>query len=198
MRVAERAQTVVVLLTGGVPESQADGLVVDHDTRRVVVEDGRDVLAREGVGGVGDEQTCLADSTVTGDNALQRLSSWRGHVCCGVRVGGLEVSLGREEGYYAVRSQGGDDEVGGDVQSDPVPAGMGWYKYSRLFSPLSVFVSLTLVSLDNQLFLQQSLRQPDRGTCSESVGAMQCRAEQQHRCEGEVSLVLSSSLVGAT
>ena len=88
LRIAERAQAVVVLLTGGIPESQADGLVVDHDTRGVVVEDGRDVLAREGVGGVGDEQTCLADGTVTGDNALQRLSSWRGHVCCDVRVGG--------------------------------------------------------------------------------------------------------------
>jgi hypothetical protein len=84
LRVAERAQAVVVLLTGGIPKSQADGLVVDHDARRVVVEDGRDVLAREGVGGVGDEQTCLADGTVTGDHALQRLGSWRGHVCCDV------------------------------------------------------------------------------------------------------------------
>ena len=68
MRVAERAQAVVILLTGSIPESQTDGLVVDHDTRRVVVEDGRDVLAGEGVGGVGDEQTCLADGTVTHNN----------------------------------------------------------------------------------------------------------------------------------
>ena len=133
MRVAERAQAVVILLTGSIPESQTDGLVVDHDTRRVVVEDGRDVLAREGVGGVGDEQTCLADGTVTGDNALQRLSSWRGHVCCDVRgLAGGGVALGREEGYYAVRSQGGD-EVGGDVQNAPVQAGMAWYKDGRLF-----------------------------------------------------------------
>jgi hypothetical protein len=102
----------------------------------------------------------------------------------------VEASLGREEGYYAVRSQGGD-EAGGDVQVDPVAASMVCYRNSRLFSPLPVAVSvfLTLVSLDNQLFLQQSLRQPDRGTCSESVGAMQCRAEQ-HRREGEVSLSL--------
>jgi len=89
LRVAERAQAVVVLLTGGIPKSQADGLVVDHDTRRVVVEDGRDILAREGVGGVGDEQTCLADGTVAGDDALQRLGSWSSHVCCcDMRVGG--------------------------------------------------------------------------------------------------------------
>jgi hypothetical protein len=79
------------------------------------------------------------------------------------------VLLGREEGYYAVRSQGGD-EAGGDVQSAPSKAGM-CYKYSLLFSPLSVLVSLflALVPLDKQLFLQQSLRRPDRGTCSESV-----------------------------
>lgn len=88
LRVAEWAQAVVVLLTGGIPESQADGLVVDHDARRVVVEDGRDVLAREGVGGVGDEQTCLADGTVAGDDTLQRLGSWSGHGCCDVRAGG--------------------------------------------------------------------------------------------------------------
>jgi len=82
LRVAERAQAVVVFLTGGIPKSQADRLVVNHDTRRVVVENGRDVLAREGVGGVGDEQTCLADGTVAGDDALQRLGSWSSHVCC--------------------------------------------------------------------------------------------------------------------
>jgi hypothetical protein len=53
-----------------------------------------------------------------------------------------EVMLGREEGYYAVRSQGGD-EAGGDVQSAPGKAGMLCYKYSLLFSPLSVLVSLS-------------------------------------------------------
>jgi hypothetical protein len=59
-----------------------------------------------------------------------------------------EVLLGREEGYYAVRSQGGD-EAGGDVQSAPGKAGMLCYKYSLLFTPLPVSVSLflALVSL---------------------------------------------------
>lgn len=95
LRVAERTQAVVIFLTRSVPQSQADGLVVDHDARRVVVEDGRDVLAREGVGRVGDEQTCLADGTVTGDDAFQRLGRWSSHlvflccvVCVGVGVGG--------------------------------------------------------------------------------------------------------------
>ena len=111
----------------------------------------------------------------------------------------VEVSLGREEGYYAVRSQGGD-EVGGDVQSAPVQAGMAWYKDGRLFCPLSVavtvFLFLALVCLDKQLFLQQRLRQPDRGTCSESVE--RCNAGQSSTGVKVKSLFLSSSLVGAT
>lgn len=72
--VRERAQSVVVLLAGRVPQPQAYGLAVDHDICRVVVEAGRvssrvvqrgagvhggDVLAREGVGRVRDEETCL-------------------------------------------------------------------------------------------------------------------------------------------
>lgn len=80
LRVAERAQAIVVFLASGIPKSQADRFVVDHDTRRVVVKDGRDVLAGEGVGGVGDKQTCLADGTVTGDHAFQRLGCWSSHV----------------------------------------------------------------------------------------------------------------------
>jgi hypothetical protein len=88
-----------------------------------------------------------------------------------------EVSLGREEGYYAVRSQRGE-EAGGDVQGAPGKADMLCYDDGLLFSPLPVLVSLflALVPLDKQLFLQQSLRQPDRGTCSESVE--RCNAGQ--------------------
>lgn len=50
--VRQRPQPVVIFLSRSVPESQADGLAIDHDTRRVVVEDCRDVLAGKGVGGV--------------------------------------------------------------------------------------------------------------------------------------------------
>ena len=94
LRVAERTQAVVIFLTRSVPQSQANGLVVDHDARAVVVEDSGDVLAGEGVGGVGDKQTCLADGTVTGDDAFQRLRSWSGHVVWYVKseVGGGDRS----------------------------------------------------------------------------------------------------------
>lgn len=115
LRVAERAQAVVVLLTRGIPKTQADGLVVDHDARRVVVEHGRDVLAGEGVGGVGDEQTGLADGTVAGDDALQRLRSWGGHCRRGGRVCVFVFVAGRSRARdtalslgvcYAMRSPG--------------------------------------------------------------------------------------------
>lgn len=76
--VRKRPQSVVVFLSSGIPQSQADGLAVNHYIRRVVVEAGaggvssgvgarstrqyshsRDVLAGEGVRCVGDEETCL-------------------------------------------------------------------------------------------------------------------------------------------
>ena len=45
LRVRQGPQAVVVLLAGRVPQAEVDGLAVDHDVGRVVVEHGRDVLA---------------------------------------------------------------------------------------------------------------------------------------------------------
>ena len=39
-----------------------------HDSNGIVIEDGRDVFRGEFVGRVADEETCLADSTVTDDD----------------------------------------------------------------------------------------------------------------------------------
>ena len=51
LRVAERAQPVVVLLPRRVPQPQVDRLAVHHHVGGVVVEDGRDiVLWRCGLG----------------------------------------------------------------------------------------------------------------------------------------------------
>ena len=38
LRVGERAQPVVIFLSGRVPEPETDGFTIDHDTRPVVVE----------------------------------------------------------------------------------------------------------------------------------------------------------------
>jgi hypothetical protein len=38
LRVRERAETVIVLLAGRIPEAERDRLAVDHHVRRVVVE----------------------------------------------------------------------------------------------------------------------------------------------------------------
>jgi hypothetical protein len=43
-----------------------------HNGDGVVVEHGGDIFRGELVGGVADEQTCLADSTVTDDDASAR------------------------------------------------------------------------------------------------------------------------------
>lgn len=44
-------------------------MLILHDGDRVVVEYCRDIFGRELVGGVADEEACLADSTVANDNA---------------------------------------------------------------------------------------------------------------------------------
>lgn len=85
--VGKRPQAIVILLPGGIPKTQADGLAVDHYTRRVIVEamvpqEARsarglgvdesqwrkgvdkhcgDVFARKGIGRVGNEQACLSN-----------------------------------------------------------------------------------------------------------------------------------------
>ena len=71
--VGERAQAVVVLLAGRVPQAEVNRLAVHHDVGRVVVKDGRDVLAREGVGRVGDEQARLAHGAVAHNHTLDGL-----------------------------------------------------------------------------------------------------------------------------
>jgi hypothetical protein len=38
LRVGQRTKTVVILLSGGIPETEVDGLSIDHDIGRVVVK----------------------------------------------------------------------------------------------------------------------------------------------------------------
>jgi len=61
--VGQGAQAVIVLLTGGIPKTKVDRLAIDHDVGRVVVEDGRNVLSRKGICGVGDQEASLACNT---------------------------------------------------------------------------------------------------------------------------------------
>lgn len=68
--VGEWAKTIVIFLTGGIPEADIDRLPVNHDVGVVVVEDSRDVLTWESVGGIGDEEAGLADGTITDNNTL--------------------------------------------------------------------------------------------------------------------------------
>lgn len=63
--VGQGTETIVVLLTGSIPKTKVDGLAVDHDVRGVVIEHSGDVLTREGVRSVRNQQTSLTDGSVT-------------------------------------------------------------------------------------------------------------------------------------
>ena len=86
LRVGQRSQTVVILLAGGIPQTQANRSTIHHHTRGVVIEAGKsvnmasdkrgqrekgsgeryehgwDIFPGEGVGCVGDQEACLAVS----------------------------------------------------------------------------------------------------------------------------------------
>lgn len=49
MRVSEWPESVVFLLTGGIPESEIDHFSVDFDSGSIVIEDSGDVFGGESV-----------------------------------------------------------------------------------------------------------------------------------------------------
>jgi len=65
LRVREGSQSIVIFLSGSIPESKIDGLSIDHDIGRIVVKDSWDVFSGEGVGGVRDEEASFTDGSVT-------------------------------------------------------------------------------------------------------------------------------------
>mmetsp|Transcript_8069 Transcript_8069/g.16119 ORF Transcript_8069/g.16119 Transcript_8069/m.16119 type:complete len:214 (-) Transcript_8069:10-651(-) len=73
LRVRQRAQTIVIFLSGGIPKSQVDWLAVNHDIGRVVIEHGRDVLSWESIRRVRDQQARLTNSTITYNYTLNVL-----------------------------------------------------------------------------------------------------------------------------
>lgn len=87
--VRERTKTVVILLTSSIPETKTDRLAIDHDTCGVVVEDSRNVFAGEGISRVRDQETGLADSTISCDDTFERLCLRAGSHCEGVPLVGV-------------------------------------------------------------------------------------------------------------
>ncbi|KAI3481258.1 hypothetical protein L1887_56474 [Cichorium endivia] len=72
LRVRQRSQSVVVLLTRGIEESQRVRVLADHHRHGVVVEHRGHVLGRELVGGVRDQQA---------DAAASVARHWDGQIC---------------------------------------------------------------------------------------------------------------------
>ena len=101
----QRPEAVVVLLARGVPQPQADGLAVDHDVGAVIVKDRRDVLARELVRRVGDQQTRLTDGAVAHHDALDILPAGAGGSRIGARGARGRMSRGGPRARAAPRSR---------------------------------------------------------------------------------------------
>ena len=64
---------VIIILPRSVPQPQVDRPASHHDVGSVVVEDGGDVLTREGVSGVGNKEAGLAHATVPHHHTLDHL-----------------------------------------------------------------------------------------------------------------------------
>ena len=53
--VRQRSQSIIILLTGCIPQTKVDWLVVHHHIRTIVIEHSWNILSREGVGGIRDQ-----------------------------------------------------------------------------------------------------------------------------------------------
>jgi len=83
VRIGERAETVIVFLSGRIPESELDAFAVDFDVGDVVFEYGRDIDLWECSLGEDDQETGLSASAITDDHKFP--SDFRhGAVCSGV------------------------------------------------------------------------------------------------------------------
>ena len=60
-------------MTGCIPQTQVDRLAVHHHVRGIVVEHGRNILAREGISCVGNKEARLTDGTIAHHDALDVL-----------------------------------------------------------------------------------------------------------------------------
>lgn len=73
LRVGQGSQAVVLLLTGRVPQVEADGTAVHTGLSAVVVKNRRNVLVWEGVSSVGDQQAGLSHCTIANNYTLYGL-----------------------------------------------------------------------------------------------------------------------------
>jgi hypothetical protein len=68
--IGEGAETVIVLLAGGIPKCELDVLAVDLNIGNVVLKDSGNVNLGESSLGEDDEETGLSTGTITNDNEL--------------------------------------------------------------------------------------------------------------------------------
>jgi len=73
LRIRQRPQSVVVLLTRSVEKAESVRFPSNHDSDGVIIEDSGHVLRGEFVRGVGNKETGFADGAIADDHALDRL-----------------------------------------------------------------------------------------------------------------------------
>jgi len=71
--IGQRSQSVIIFLSSSIPQSQVDWLSIDHDVGRIVIENCGDILVRESVRGIADQQAGLSDGSITNNDALEVL-----------------------------------------------------------------------------------------------------------------------------
>ena len=73
LMVGERTKMFEILLSSSVQEFKVNGFVVHHYIGRVVIKESGNVVTREGIGGVRNQQARLTDSSVTDNDTLHSL-----------------------------------------------------------------------------------------------------------------------------
>lgn len=71
LRIGKGTQSIIVLLTCSVPETQIIDLAVYHHIHSKVIKHSRDVFSRKSIGGVADQHTCLADGSIAHNHKLK-------------------------------------------------------------------------------------------------------------------------------
>lgn len=73
LRIGQRSQSIVILLTSSVPKIEVNHLVVHHHIAGVVVKDSWNVVSGKSIRGVANEEGCLANGSITDSYALDCL-----------------------------------------------------------------------------------------------------------------------------
>ena len=68
--IGQRSQLVVILLYGSIPESQLEWFLINHHSRRIIIEDSGNIFSRESICCVTDKKAGFSYSSISNYYAL--------------------------------------------------------------------------------------------------------------------------------